>query len=499
MCIPLGAQIEDPLLRDTMTLAQAKYALQQQMATIEYYYYQNYYDKDIKRAADNYYYSFTRATEPFRLLPEERIVEKILNKKWRSFFDFTNRGRESELYIRHDFSGEDINENKLRPSYLFPHRSLVKKVFYANGTVESDPIVLNTEEWYRNRKPIDSILVDATIVYPASIEVLKMSVLEAQKVDLDTGGFIWLINNDGKRLSLAITENVARNMGALHVLTNDGKRFGNSRGVYVPYQPSTEMYIYASAVYQHCAQLIGEIDRGTYNSVNSLIDRHQKNKPIPPAIKKVNRYSCRIPNNSDSLEITYYSTLDSVSMLNMMIRQRSSRKCDYGIASMSTGDRILYGLVDLDGNWVVRPSLENDYFEEVAGVFYKEHDSDYSRENARLLRVNEKAKKLEPTIYEVFEVFDDTFLLVEEDNEQRGILHRNGNVLLPTKFKNIVYDSGTRYFIAQQDTRPSTYKLFNEKGEDLLTKAYRSIEIRDNRIHTTEVIDGIEKYDVYDK
>ena len=55
MCIPLGAQIEDPLLRDTMTLAQAKYALQQQMATIEYYYYQNYYDKDIKRAADNYY------------------------------------------------------------------------------------------------------------------------------------------------------------------------------------------------------------------------------------------------------------------------------------------------------------------------------------------------------------------------------------------------------------------------------------------------------------
>lgn len=64
----IHAQLIKPILNDTITLSQAKYELQREMATIEYYYFQDYYGQQLGDRFE-YHKTFRNEIEEFELIP----------------------------------------------------------------------------------------------------------------------------------------------------------------------------------------------------------------------------------------------------------------------------------------------------------------------------------------------------------------------------------------------------------------------------------------------
>lgn len=91
--------------------------------------------------------------------------------------------------IRANYGSTTIfRRNKINKGNLFTSRNLkssfiLRKVFYY-GSTESNPEILKTEKWYKNRKHIDSMLIDMTIYYPTDIRTVSISSTIAEKKDL---------------------------------------------------------------------------------------------------------------------------------------------------------------------------------------------------------------------------------------------------------------------------------------------------------------------------
>lgn len=459
----IEAQIDYPILTREMTFEQAKLALLQQMANINHYYFNKDYYKNITKYESNPK-KFSWRQEPFELLPRQQVIDNINSRNWQSWISQTLREQGSRFGVVHGFDKIQVGSYSM---HSYRHHSVLKKVFYANGTVLVDPKILATDRWYKDLKPIDSVLVDATIVFPTATAVMEIPVKEAQKNDLPGGGYIWFMNYYEDILRLSVTDNIK--IATIHILTDDGERLGHEGlGTYAPIQPTSEMSSYAGKVYQYCESLLKAIDKGVYTTVESLLEQYEKTKLTPPVIQNVYRYAWRIPENSKTLEITYFATNDSVVIKNIMVKNRDERLCNYGIASVFRDNWTIHGLVDLNGRWIVDPAIENGALNEVAGIFFRKLTNNFSQKKFPLLKVNIKQRTLDATPYIVSDLFDKKFLLVENENGFFGILHSNGRVIIPTEYKNITYDSSTKHFIAESDSEPSSYIRFDNRGRKRL-------------------------------
>lgn len=495
--INLQAQFDEPILSDTMTLSQARYELQREMSTINHYYFQDYYGQ---RLSDRFKYhkTFRDKKSEFELLPPDTIRQRILADDWSASLHHTNRSEESNFWISHGFDGDRINKaRQSTPRYI--RSTFVPRIVYYYGSTESDAEILKTDKWYKNRKHIDSISVDLTLHYPTEIATVSISATISGKKDFGNGSFLWLISNDGNYTDVAVTEDIVNNLAGIHGITEDGIRYDHSRNTYTPKQPSTEMFSYASACYTYCRQLIQNIDDGKYRSIKDLIKDFDRTRPAAPAIKWVYRYAFKSRSDLQTIEFKYYTKYDSVSIPNKKAYDFIARKGDYVIVEQSTGNRIIRGMADKDGKWIIKPSTNTGIIEEVAGTFYKIGNTvDHSKESYELAYPDEKKKRFVKTGFEIVRNINDTVLITGQD-ELFGAMHRNGSTLLPIRYAAVDYPKGWKVFIVRLKSDVPQYQLFHENGEQALSKTYRLIEVSDGRLYTTKIEGDCETVEVYDK
>lgn len=497
LCVDLNAQLDKPVLNDMMTLAQAKYALQVEMATINYYYFQDYYGQ---RLSDRFRYSksFGKKTDDFELLPPDTIRQRIAQKNWSASLNHTNREGEGGLWIHHSFWGERINKAKLSTPRSLRNSFVPKKIFYY-GSTESDPEILKTDRWYNNRKHIDSMLIDLTIYYPIALKTISISSSVAEKKDYGNGSFLWLISNDGNFMDIAVTEDIINNIASIHAIAEDGTKYDHSRNTYTPQQPSTEMFSYANACYTYCRRLIQNIDDGAYNSIKNLIKEYNETRPLPPSVKWVYRYAFKHRSDLKSIEFTYYTAYDSIVFQRVMAHEMIPRKGDYVIAESVANDRVICGIADKDGQWIIKPNINTSIVDEVAGIFYKIDDVvDNLGERDMFVYVDEKKKQFVKPDFELKKNINDTILIVEK-KENYGAVHRSGKLLLPLHFSEIHYQKDWNLFIAKLQSDTPQYQLYSGNGKSVLPKTYAWIEVKGNRLYTTEIKNDIEIVQVYDR
>ena len=496
ICTKLYAQLDEPILSDTMTLSQAKYELQREMATINYYFFQDYYGQYLGDRF-KYHKTFRDKIEEFELLPQDTIRKRIEKRNWRTSLNQTNRGKESELRINHSFDGNRINKARSSTPRYMKSSFIPRKIFYY-GSMESNPEVLKTDNWYKNRKHIDSMLIDLTIHYPTALNTVSVSATTAEKKDFGNGSFLRLLSNDGNFADVSVTDDIVDNLASIHGITEDGVRFDHSMNTYTPKQPSSEMFNYASTCYMYCQQLVQSIDGGKYHSVEDLIKEFNETRPTAPAIKWIYRYAFKNRNNIQSIEFKYYTSYDSITLKNVMAYDPIPRKGDYVIVEESTGHGIIRGIADKDGKWIMQPNAGTVIINEVAGIFYKIGATvDHTKKSYKLVYVNEKGKRFVEPDFELKENIDNTILIVEKD-ELQGAVHCNGKTLLPVTFSSVNYQKSWGMFIVRLNVDVPQYQLYFADGRQALPKNYRLIEIAGDKLYTTEIENDTEIVEDYD-
>lgn len=497
ICTSLNAQLAEPVLNDTMTLSQAKSALQREMATINYYFFQDYYGKNLE---DRFRYSkvFDKKTADFELLPQDTIRQILKEENWHLTISHTNRENGAGLWIHHPFIERSINKAKLSTPRGLKSTFIPRKVFYY-GSTESNREVLKTNDWYKNRKYIDSMLIDLTAYYPIELETIYISATIAEKKDYGNGSFLWLISNDGKYMDVAVTEDIENNIASIHAIAKDGTKYDHSRNSYTPQQPSTEMFSYVSTYYTYCRQLVQNIDDGWYTSIKDLMNEYNHTRPAPPAIKWVYRYGFRSRSDIESIEFKYYTKYDSITLQDAMAYSFMSRKCDYVVVERSADAGIIRGIVDKNGQWVIKPSINTGIIDEVAGIFYTINEKvDHTKESDVLVYVDEKRKQFVKPDFEIVKNVDNTILIVGKD-ELRGAVHRSGKIVLPIQYSSIHYQKDWNVFIARLRGDTPQYRLYDGKGKQVLPGTYYLIEIKKDNLYTTEMANDIEIENVYDR
>jgi len=486
----LRTQLSDRVVTDTMTLSQAKYALQVEMATINHYFFRDYYGDELKErfGRDNSIYYKSKA---FELNDIDSIRHNLINYKWGGSYWHVRRIGGSRINYSYSTHPKILNKAGLRekePNY----KTYPKKIYYANKTTEERSDILTDNSWYNNLKAIDSILIDLKILYPTSIEVVNIPI-EPEKYEQSIGGFIWLAGYDGKYLDMAVTENIFRNTTTIHCINEEGvrKAITKNQG---PQQPSSEMFNYASKSYMFCKALVQNIDNGKYKSVKALKNEYESLHPTEPDIKFIIRNAYKIPKDTKSIEYRYYATYDSIMIPRVMIHPSFPRKCNYAVIEQSTGSRIIRGIVDLNGKWIIKP----DYMivEEVAGIFYEV--GDVVRGSKELVRVDETRKAFIPVDFEVVENIDNIFLVISRENK-KGVIDRNGKTIIPIEFPSLSYNKALGLFIVKTNHEAPQYQLYKSDGKLALTKKYRLIEIINDNIYTTEIKNDEEIITTYDR
>lgn len=494
----LCAQLLDPILRDTMTLSQAKYQLQREMATISYYYFQDYYGQQL---GDRFKYSkkFSRESKEFEMLPTDSILHKIKNKDWRIGITHTNRDQESTLYLNHNVDGADVNIARIRTPRSFK-KSFIPKEIYYYGSEERDPNILKTDRWYKNRKCIDSMLVDYTIYYPTEIKTILVPIDSMGKVSTDNGGFIQQLNSPKDNyLDVAATSDIVENMAYIGIITKDGTRYISTNNTYTPKQPSTPMFSYANTCYAYCKELIHNIDDGKYKSIKELIKEFDKTRPTPPSIQWLYRYGFDKRDDIQSFEFKYFTKYDSITKHNLKAYDFIPRKGDYVVVEKSTGKRIIRGIADKNGKWIIRPNDETIIVDEVAGIFYNINSRvDYTHESDQFVYVDEPKKRFVRPYFELVKNIKDTFLLVEKD-ELYGVVSREGTFFLPIKYSVITYNDDWGLFVVKLNTEKPQYQLFSRKGKPAIDGVFRLIEFDHYNISVTQIKDDKEVVTVYNR
>jgi len=468
--LPSQAQERSWILMEYMTLEEARESLERKVKNIECCLDSAFQEqgKEIKE----YPYNYTRPSgKTMGLLSKEEVVSLLSDPRRKSLFTFSNQGRKSWVNIKHN-TGYLIGY--VIRTYL-SDQTKIKKVFYANGTTETDPTILETKLWYYNLKPIDSLLVDINIHYPTAMDVVKMPIDEPQRKEIDKSRFVELIDKEENRVTVAFAEGMLRK-GELYFRSGE-RLYSLSKSGHMATLPTLEMYTTLRELYNHCLDLIDKIDKGYFSSMEKLMEEHKRTRPAAPTLQYIHTFVCEIPADTESLEFYYVSSTDSMLFTDKIVKLEKERMCDYGIYYQNRN----YGLVDLDGNIIVEPSTENGSFQEVVGVFFTPKNNDRNKKNFRLLTPDLKMNKMERTPYESYEIVNNTYLLVKEDEKGWGVLHRNGDVILPTNYESITYTDDRNSFIAKLPN--GFYQLFNTKGNLIFPDAYHAIEIKNGNIY----------------
>ena len=480
------AQLSEQIITDTMTLSQAKYALQQEIATINYYFYQERYGKEMKERFSRAR-SASQNAKAFELNNPDTIRYKLKNYNWKGSFSHNSRVGDSHIYYNYDINSyilSNAGSSAKRPNY----KTFPKKVYYANGTIENSPEVLEEDAWYNNLKPIDSIEVAVKVFYPVKLETIKIPI-EKGTYKQEAGGFIQVFDTE-KYLDMGVTDNIYNQLTAIQCISTTGKRssFFQNWG---PQQPTTEMFNHVSKCYTLYSQLIKNIDEGKYKSVKKLKEECESAQPEAPEAQYIIRHAYQIPKDIQTIEYTYYANYDSIMIPLLMSYPNMPLQCDYAVVEDIKNKRIVRGVVDLDGKWIIKPAYST--IDEVAGVFFEVADIGNS---TQLMRLNAKNRTFEKVDFELVENINNTFLIVSKENKT-GVLSRNGNEIIPVKYPSVSHNEDM--FIVRLNAKTPQYQVYNSDGKLVLPKTYRLIEIRNGMIVTTEITNDEEIITRYNK
>ena len=435
----LNVTVAQAQIDESMTLAEARYQLEREMATIAYYYHKDYYGPEIENRF-KYHKKFTdRLSYGFELLPADTITERMKKRNWKVRLYQTNRVNEPAFRISHNFGGERINKERIFITNSLKSETVFKEIFYY-GSTENNPEVLASDSWYKNRKHIDSVLVDLTIYYPIKTKTVSISAKVPEKKKLGKSSYVALVASDDNFIDVAVTSDIVDNLASICGVTEDGTKYDYSKNTYTPKQPSTDMFVYANKCYNYYQKLIKKIDNNKYQSIKNLLVDFNKNEPTPPEIKWLYRYAFKANAEIKDLEFTYFTKYESITLDNVMAYEAIPRKCDYVVVEESTGKKIIRGIADKDGKWIIKPSEDHMIVSEVAGKFYKLNKQvDHTKKTDVLVYVDEKNKKFVETNYKLDRTINDIFLIVEKDL-LFGVIDRDGEFVLPIVYKSIEYD-----------------------------------------------------------
>lgn len=496
LIIKAQAQLLEPILQDTMTLSQAKYALQKEMSTINYYFFQDYYGKYLGDRFE-YYKEFRYEIDGFNILPKDSIKRLVETRKWTSKFYHTNRSDDSKITVDHNLDGQFLIKERKTTPIGFKRKYKVKKVFYSNGN-ETNPDILKTDKWYKNRKFIDSLLIDLTVYYPTGLKTISTNLDTINKKMGDDGAFVQVLKSSKEGfLDIMVSDNVVDNIAFIGMVSKDGTLYQSTYNTYTPEQPSTPMFSYANSCYMFCKQLVLNIDDGKYKSVKDLIKEFNLTRPIAPNIKWLYRYGFKEQENMDSIVFKYFTDYDSITIKNIISKTPFPRKSKYVIVEESNSKKVYRGIANEDGKWIIKPNENTLTIKEVAGIFYKTNDV-VSTKTERLAFIDETRKQFVYPDYELAKNVNDTLLIVVY-NDFYGVTDRDGKMTIPLKYLSLTYDKNWRMFVAKLNAETPSYQLLDTRGKPVLNKTFRDIHINRDALRTTEIINDTEVITIYDK
>ena len=435
--------LSDQVITDTMSLRDARYALLIQLATINHHFFKDRkeYNKNQKDARLTP--RFGSKSDP-AFVPNNRdtVFNYLKNVNLKAIINHTPRSEGSDLWCSYSF---DKDNHLLDKSGDWVNRGLVyktsyRKAFYANCKTEDNLNVLFGKGWYDKRKIIDSILVDVNILYPVDTKVLSLPLVESETVSIEGGDYIRVIDFDDRYFKMEVSDGLLKRVGRIQCINSEGKRKTIVHSNAYPY-PTDSMYSYASKYYSIYSELIDKIDYDKYKDVSELKEEYERLRTLQPAIKEYYHSTYLLPQGTTTIEYTYYSQYDSLQRNSVMARLFTPRKGDYAIITDIKHNRTNRGIVDLKGNWIIKPSFF--LLSNVAGVFFKGKAEPQTEEI--LYKLDVTTKSMVPVGYTIEEDIDNELLIVKQDNK-KGVVDKNGQIIVPIRFDDIIYDKKDKKF-----------------------------------------------------
>lgn len=484
------------MLQDTMTIAQAKKALEYEMGKISAYFFHDYYGRYLN---DRFEYSkeFRYEIDPLEILSRDSITSLIANHHWKLRLRQTNRGDKGRIDIDHNLDGRMFIKKRVTVPIYFDQKYEVTKVFYSNSE-ETNPEVLKTDSWFQNRKFIDSLVLNISVAYPTTLKTIATRLDTANKVTNSDGAYIQVLKTGREGfLDIMVPDLIDDNLAFIGLKTTDGTLYQSTYDTYTPKEPSTPMRSYANDCFMLYKRLVENIDNNKYKNIKELMVDLDQARPIAPVSKWIYRYGFEEKANMDSIVFSYFSDYDTVTVKNLYAANSFPRKGNYVVVEAEAPKKIIRGIADENGNWIIKPHENTLIIDEVAGIFYK-INSRVNTETNKLVFVDEKRKEFVVPDFDVVENIDNSLLIIVQ-NDLYGLIDRNGKKVLPTKFAELSYNKRLGLFIAKiKDDNPS-YQLFNKQGKPLSKKTFNEVNIYNNTLYTKEVKRNKKIITEYDK
>lgn len=370
----------------------------------------------------------------YKLAAKDSILYYLKMSEWQGAIHQTYGTKDANFWCRYNFS----YKNKLNFSLNMPViNSTFRKIYYADGKTEDREYVLSGKSWYNQRQIVDSCIVDINIIYPIETETVTLPLVKSEKIETKSGDYVRIVNIDDRYFQMEVPRNLYDNIAAIHCLNKDGIRKEINVSGFRPFY-SDSMYSYASKCYSIYSKLIDNMDSRKYKGISELKADYEKHRIPQPRIREIYESTYLLPQGATTIEYTYYQKFDSLQIQNIMSRLSSSRKSNYIPVSEMDGETMKTGIVDLSGNWIIKPEyfflLENEL-----GVFFSGMvDENDSLDDSVLYKLNVESKSLDKVGYTIKSKIENRFLIVLQDNKF-GVVDKNGKIIVPLRFDEVIY------------------------------------------------------------